>query len=135
MIPANLTIREAGQLLRDGSVTSAALTEALLGRAEALNPVLGAFTAITRDAAMDRAGKADAELAAGSDLGPLHGIPLVVKDIIDMEGAPTTANSEIHDLDPKWRTRTDAEVVVRLRASGSVFSRQGHHQRVRHRRA
>lgn len=121
MIANNLTIRDAGQQLRDGSLTSVAITEAFLNRAEKLNSVLGAFTTFTRDAALERAERADAELAAGTDLGPLHGIPLVVKDIIDMEGAPTTANSEIHDKDPKWQQRTDAEVVSRLRSAGSVF--------------
>lgn len=83
MIANNLTIRDAGQQLRDGSLTSVALTESLLNRAEKLNSVLGAFTTFTRDAALERAERADAELAAGTDLGPLHGIPLVVKDIID----------------------------------------------------
>jgi aspartyl-tRNA(Asn)/glutamyl-tRNA(Gln) amidotransferase subunit A len=121
VIPSNLTIREAGQRLRDGSLTSAALTESMLERAEKLNPVLGAFTTFTRERALERAEKADAELAQGTDLGPLHGIPLVIKDIIDMEGAPTSANSEIHDRDPKWAVRTDAVVVSRLRRAGSVF--------------
>jgi aspartyl-tRNA(Asn)/glutamyl-tRNA(Gln) amidotransferase subunit A len=122
VIPANLTIRAAGQQLRDGSITSLALTKAMLDRAQKLNPILGAYTAITRDAALERAAKADAELAAGIDLGPLHGIPLAIKDIIDMAGTATTANSEVHDNDPKWQEREDATVVGRLRAAGAVFT-------------
>jgi aspartyl-tRNA(Asn)/glutamyl-tRNA(Gln) amidotransferase subunit A len=122
VIRENLTIREAGKQLRDGSVTSLALTRAILDRAQKFNPALGAYTAITRDVALERAAKADAELAAGIDLGPLHGIPLAIKDIIDVAGTATTANSEVHDNDPKWQNRKDAAVVGRLRAAGAVFT-------------
>lgn len=121
-VPVNLTISEAGTRLRNGSLTSVALTEQALTRSESLNPALGGYTAITREPALAQAAVADAELAAGKDLGPLHGIPLAVKDIIDLAGTPTTANSELHDNDPSWQHRADATVSARLRSAGAVFT-------------
>lgn len=119
-IPNNLTIKEAAAQLRAGSLTSVELTQTILDKATALNPALGAYVEITPDLALEQAAKADADFRAGTDHGPLQGIPLAIKDIIDMEGAPTTANSHVHD-GPEWRTRTDAPVTARLRAAGAVF--------------
>lgn len=117
-----LTIADAGAALRAGTTTSVELTTAMLDRAEALDARLGAFVLLTRDLALAAAAAADEELAAGTDRGPLHGVPLAVKDIIDMTGTPTTANSEIHDV-PHWQDgRTDAPVVARLRAAGAVIT-------------
>jgi aspartyl-tRNA(Asn)/glutamyl-tRNA(Gln) amidotransferase subunit A len=113
------TIKEAATALRDGSLTSTALTQQILDRAIALNPALGAYVEITAEAALEQAGAADAALSAGDDRGPLQGIPLAIKDIIAMKGAPTTANS--HVLAPDWGAGTDAPVVSRLREAGAVF--------------
>jgi len=117
--PQFLTIKDAAAALRDGTTTSVQLTEGILARANALNDTLGAYVVITDDAALAQAAAADADFAAGIDLGPLQGIPLAIKDIIAMKGAPTTANS--HVLDPAWGEGTDAPVVERLRAAGAVF--------------
>jgi aspartyl-tRNA(Asn)/glutamyl-tRNA(Gln) amidotransferase subunit A len=114
-----LTIKDAAAALRGGTTTSAAMTEAMLDRIEHLNPRLGAFLAVTAEGAMDAARRADADLAAGVDKGPLQGIPLGVKDIIATLDAPTTANS--HILDPAWGAGWDAPVVARLRAAGAVI--------------
>ncbi|WP_406055624.1 amidase [Kribbella sp. NBC_00889] len=113
------TIKDAAAALRDGSLTSTALTQQILDRAVALNPALGAYVEITADAALEQAGAADTALAAGDDRGPLQGIPLAIKDIIAMKGAPTTANS--HVLAEDWGAGTDAPVVARLRDAGAVF--------------
>ncbi|MFG1621846.1 amidase [Kribbella sp. NPDC049227] len=113
------TIKEAATALRDGSLTSTTLTQQILDRAIALNPALGAYVEITAEAALEQAAAADAALAAGDDRGPLQGIPLAIKDIIAMKGAPTTANS--HVLAPDWGAGTDAPVVARLRDAGAVF--------------
>lgn len=118
-IPNNLTIRDAAAALRDGSLTSVALTEEILARTTALNETLGAYVEVTAEQALEQAAAADAALAAGQDTGPLQGIPLAIKDIIAMKGAPTTANS--HVLDPQWGAGTDAPVVARLRDAGAVF--------------
>ncbi len=117
MTPA--TIKDAAAALRDGSLTSTALTQQILDRAIALNQALGAYVEITADAALEQAGAADAALSAGDDRGPLQGIPLAIKDIIAMKGAPTTANS--HVLAEDWGAGTDAPVVARLRDAGAVF--------------
>src|SRR5262245_35581596 len=103
------TIKEAAAALRSGQISSERLTAALLERIEHLNPQLGAFIAVTGETAVAAAREADADLAAGTDKGPLHGIPLGVKDIIATREAPTTANS--HILDPAWGADRDAPVV------------------------
>ncbi|HTF08046.1 MAG TPA: amidase [Asanoa sp.] len=113
------TIKGAATALRDGSLTSTALTQQILDRAIALNPALGAYVDITADAALEQAAAADTALAAGDDRGPLQGIPLAIKDIIAMKGAATTANSRV--LAPTWGAGTDAPVVARLRDAGAVF--------------
>lgn len=114
-----LTIADAAAALRDGSITSVALTAEIVEKAKSLNPALGAYVTITGDAALAQAVEADLAFSQGRDLGPLQGIPLAIKDIIAMKGAPTTANSRV--LDPEWGAGTDAPVVSRLRAAGSVF--------------
>jgi aspartyl-tRNA(Asn)/glutamyl-tRNA(Gln) amidotransferase subunit A len=119
MTDVPLTIKDAAAALRSGTTTSADLTAALLERIERLNPSLGAFIVVTGDSALAAARQADAELRQGVDKGPLHGIPLGVKDIIATRDAPTTANS--HILDPEWGAGWDAPVVERLRATGAVI--------------
>jgi len=114
-----VTIKAAASAMRDGQITSAELTAAMLERIEHLNPRLGAFIAVTGDAAMVAAKQADADLDRGIDKGPLQGIPLGVKDIIATRDAPTTANS--HILDPSWGANWDAPVVERLRNVGAVL--------------
>ncbi|MGW6199021.1 amidase [Kribbella sp. NPDC055110] len=117
MLP--VTIKDAAAALRDGSLTSTALTQQILDKTTALNPALGAYVEITADAALEQAAAADAALAAGDDHGPLQGIPLAIKDIIALEGTPTTANSRV--LAPDWNGGVDAPVVNRLRGAGAVF--------------
>ena len=91
--PWDLTIAEAGRQLRAGSLTSAALTEAVLARIDATEPALNAFITRTDDLAREQATAADVELAAGRDRGPLHGIPFALKDLYDTAGIPTTGGS------------------------------------------
>src|SRR4051812_27636327 len=114
-----LTIKDAAAALRDGLLTSETLTTEMLDRIEHLNPTLGAFIAISGDAALEAAKEADRDLDRGIDKGPLQGIPLGVKDIIATRDAPTTANS--HILDRNWGAHWDAPVVERLRNAGAVI--------------
>src|SRR5437016_5125930 len=95
MSPPHLTIAEAGRALRDGRLTSAALTEAHLARIAAVDGELHSFALVTADRARADAVRADAELASGVDRGVLHGIPVGIKDLIDTAGVPTTANSRL----------------------------------------
>ena len=115
-----LTISDTISALRDGELTATALVEALIAKADRLDPELGCYLARTDEAALAAAAAADAELAAGDPVGPLHGIPLAVKDIIATADAPTTAQSLV--LDPSFGARGDAPVVARLRAAGAVIT-------------
>lgn len=117
-LPSTLT--EAAAALRSGAVTSVRLTEAAIDRAAKLDGPLGVYLARFDDYAMTMAAKADAELAAGADRGPLHGIPCAVKDIIAMAEGPTTAQSLI--LDRAWGAGRDAPVVARLKQAGAVIT-------------
>lgn len=109
---------EQGRRLRDGRLTSVALVEAHIARITTRDEAYRAFYVVTGERALAEAAQADAELAAGHDRGPLHGIPVGVKDLIDVAGLPTTA-------DAPGRTnaiaQVDAEVVERLRAAGAVL--------------
>ena len=113
------SIAEAGAWLRTGHASSVDLTRTCLRRAHASQDTLAAFVTITDQAALAAAERADRELAAGVDRGPLHGIPLGIKDIIATADAPTTANSRV--LDPAWGQRDDATVVRKLREAGAVL--------------
>jgi len=114
------TIEEAASALRTGRLSSLALTEGLLARADALDATLGTFVARFDGAALAAAKQADADFAAGIDRGPLQGIPLGIKDIIAAREGATTACSRILLGHPVWSRGVDAPVVARLRAAGAV---------------
>ena len=104
--------------LAAGEVTSAELVEASLLRIEQVDGEVGAFVTVTAELAREQAAAADAAHAAGSSLGPLHGLPLGLKDNIDTAGTVTTAGSAFFlDRVPA----EDAEVTRRLRAAGAVL--------------
>ena len=112
------SIQQASELLRHGSISPVELTTECLARIERLNPRLNAFITVTADTAMVQARQAEGEIQHGDWRGPLHGIPLALKDLIDTEGVRTTAASSLF----KDRIPTeDAEVVRRLKAAGAVL--------------
>lgn len=113
------TIQSAGAALRAGTTTAVALVESLQATADRLDHSLGTWLARFDDQAQAAAARADAELAAGTDRGPLHGIPLGIKDIIATDEGPTTAQSLV--LDPAWGAQGDGPVVGRLRQAGAVI--------------
>jgi aspartyl-tRNA(Asn)/glutamyl-tRNA(Gln) amidotransferase subunit A len=113
----HLTLREAGDLLHRRAVSPVELTDAYLARIERLNPALNAYLTVTADAARAAARQAEAELDDGVDRGPLHGIPLGLKDLIATAGVRTTAGSKIL---ADWVPDADATVVRRLQAAGAV---------------
>lgn len=115
-----LSMADAAARLRDGSLTSVALTEAVLARAEAHDERLGVYLTRFDESALSAAKRADEELASGTDRGHLHGIPLGVKDIIAVAEGPTTAQSLV--LDRAWGAGKDAPVVARLKAAGAVLT-------------
>src|SRR3954452_14283162 len=113
-----ITIEEFGRRLRARELTSVAVTEGCLRRIEADNPRLNAFITVTADEALRQAREADRELAAGHDRGPLHGVPLSIKDLLDIRGMPTTAASRVRDGHVAQR---DAPAIAHLRQAGAVF--------------
>jgi aspartyl-tRNA(Asn)/glutamyl-tRNA(Gln) amidotransferase subunit A len=113
-----MTIVAFAQKLRAGAVSSEAVTRACLERIAAEEPALNAFILVMADQALEQARRADRELAAGRDRGALHGVPISVKDLMDLEGVPTTAASRVADGRPAAR---DAAAMARLRDAGVVF--------------
>jgi aspartyl-tRNA(Asn)/glutamyl-tRNA(Gln) amidotransferase subunit A len=120
MIDIPLSVKDASERLRSGALSSVELTQAVLARADELDPQLGTYLARFDEAALASAATADAELAAGLDRGPFHGIPVGVKDILAASEGPTTAQSLI--LDPAWGAGKDAPIVRRLRQAGAIIT-------------
>ena len=85
-----LTIDEASRLIHDRELSSVELTQAHIDRIDALNDTLHAFLTPTPDLALQQAKNADNELAEGGSHGPLHGIPIALKDLCDTKGIRTT---------------------------------------------
>src|SRR5919197_6037082 len=88
-----MSLAEVSELLRFKKVSPVELTQACLARIEALNPELNAFITITSEMALEQARQAEAEIQRGNWRGPLHGIPLALKDLIDVAGIRTTGAS------------------------------------------
>jgi aspartyl-tRNA(Asn)/glutamyl-tRNA(Gln) amidotransferase subunit A len=108
----------AAALLRAGKVSPVELVRACLGRIEAQNPVLNAFITVTADSALQQASEAEADMRRGKWRGPLHGIPVALKDMIDTRGVRTTGASAVYlDRIPA----ADAAVVSRLKRAGAIL--------------
>jgi aspartyl-tRNA(Asn)/glutamyl-tRNA(Gln) amidotransferase subunit A len=112
------TISAVAPLLRAKDISPLELTRACLERIEKLNPTLNAFITVTADSALAQARAAESEIARGEWRGPLHGVPIALKDIIDTAGIRTTAASALFaDRIPT----EDAEVVRRLKQAGAII--------------
>src|ERR1039458_7960029 len=112
------TISELSRKRVDRSISPVELTHDCLDRIEKLNPVLNAFITVTAESALYRARIAEREIFLGHYLGPFHGIPRGLKDIIDVAGVRTTAASaQFKDRVPT----EDAQVVRRLRCGGAII--------------
>ena len=112
------TISDVTARVARGEVTSQKLTEQCLAKIQELNPKLNAFITVTGDEALAQARQADREIAAGRRIGPLHGIPISLKDLIDQKGIATTAASLVRK---DHMATADAVVTQRLREAGAVF--------------
>ena len=118
MEPYTLSIGEAGRALRAGELTVVSLVESVLGRIVETEPTLNAYITVTAESARTTAASLDAELQAGRDRGPLHGIPMAHKDLFETAGVLTTAGSKyLRENVPA----EDAEAVRRLGAAGAVL--------------
>lgn len=116
--PHLLSIAEAGRALRRGQLSSVALTRHTLQRIAENNDRLHAFIRVSEERALSDAAGADRELAAGTDRGPLHGIPYALKDIYDTAGIATTCHSKLR---LEHVPGTDSVVAARLAAAGGVL--------------
>ena len=114
------TVADAATRLRARELSSVELTAACLGQADRLDARLGTYLTRFDEQALAAAARADAELATGIDRGPLHGIPVAVKDVVATAEGPTTAQS-LAPL-PGWERPWDAPVVGRLRRAGAVIT-------------
>jgi len=113
-----LTLRQASDLVRRHDVSPVELTEACVARIERHDRAINAFITVTREQALATAHEMEMELRRGNRRGPLHGIPIALKDNIDTAGIKTTAASGVFkDRVPS----EDAEVVVRLKKAGAVL--------------
>ena len=114
----SMGILEISAQLRSKSLSPVELTRECLARIEKLNGKLNAFVAVTADSALQEARTAETEIQQGRWRGPLHGIPIGLKDLIDTAGVRTTAASAVlKDRVPK----RDADVVTRLKAAGAII--------------
>jgi aspartyl-tRNA(Asn)/glutamyl-tRNA(Gln) amidotransferase subunit A len=114
----DLSIPEAGARLRDGTLTSAALTQAHLDRIALIEPTIHAFVEVTKEWALAAAARADDALARGDDYGPLHGIPIALKDLIDVQGVATTCGSHLR---ASHVPAEDSDVARGLVQAGAVL--------------
>ncbi|MEO6970410.1 MAG: amidase, partial [Chthoniobacterales bacterium] len=115
---AELDLAEASRQVRACSVSPVELTRACLRRIERFNPRLDAFITVTPERALAEARAAEHEIAQGNWRGPLHGIPIALKDNIDTAGVRATAASAVFE---SRVPREDAEVVRQLKAAGAIF--------------
>jgi aspartyl-tRNA(Asn)/glutamyl-tRNA(Gln) amidotransferase subunit A len=115
---AMISLKEASERIRAKKVSPVELTEACLARIKVYNPKTNAFISVMRDLALKQAKELEKEQMAGRFRGPLHGIPIALKDNIDSVGVRTTAGSKT--LEGNFPTE-DAEVTARLRAAGAIF--------------
>jgi aspartyl-tRNA(Asn)/glutamyl-tRNA(Gln) amidotransferase subunit A len=113
-----VNVQEAGAALRSGALSSVELTTTALDRVRQLDPQLNSFLTLTADTALAEARRADDELAAGHDRGPLHGIPIALKDLFLTRGVRTTGGSKVYE---RFVPEIDSAVGEKLAAAGAVM--------------
>ena len=114
----HLTIGEAAPLIAAGELSPVELTRAYLARIDAIDGKLNAFVTLTPELALSQARQAEAEIHAGRYRGPLHGIPIGLKDLYDTAGIKTTAMSRVT---PDRVPDEDATTVAKLYEAGAVL--------------
>jgi aspartyl-tRNA(Asn)/glutamyl-tRNA(Gln) amidotransferase subunit A len=114
----DLGVGDAGEAIRLGETTSSELVEACLARIASTDHALQAWVTVDADGAAATARERDADVRAGRPLGPLHGVPIGIKDIIDVAGMTTTAGAAAF---AHTQPQRDATLVARLHAAGAVI--------------
>ena len=116
--PCELSVGQAMRMMRFGELSPVDIVESALRRIEALEPQLHAWVEVLGEQALEAAQRAEDELQRGEDRGPLHGIPVAVKDLIDVEGVQTKCGSRVREhVAPAME---DAPVVAMLREAGAI---------------
>ncbi|MCB5906518.1 amidase [Streptomyces pinistramenti] len=123
MQPYELTLAGAAKAIGAGGLSPTELTDSYLERIEAVEGQLGAYVTVRAQAAREAAARAGRDIAAGRHLGPLHGIPMGLKDLIDVAGLPTTASSRVR---ADHTASADSTVAARLKAAGAVLIGKTH---------
>ena len=123
MRSTDLGVQAAAAAIRSGELTATALVDACLDRIRALDSTLKAWILVDDEGARAAARAADDAVRARATLGPLHGVPIGVKDIIDVAGLPTTAGAREF---AHARPTRDATCVARLRAAGAIVLGKTH---------
>ena len=113
-----LSLDEVARRLKARKVSSVEATQAILDRIAKLDPKLKSYATLTAERALSDAAARDAESAAGKSRGPLHGVPIAVKDLCNTAGVPTAAGMAIHRHNVPAK---DSTVVARLKAAGAVI--------------
>ncbi len=116
--PTDLTIAEAAERLRTKRLSASELAAAYLARIERVNPLLNAYVTVTTERALADARRATDEIARGDHRGPLHGIPIGLKDLVDTAGIRTTYGSKVHATHVP---AADAVVAQKLARAGAVL--------------
>ncbi|MEU8469332.1 amidase [Streptomyces sp. NPDC029006] len=123
MQPFELSLTEASRAVRARELSPVELTESVLARIAAVEGRLGAYVTVAADEALAAAVRAEREISGSGPRGPLHGIPMALKDLIDAEGMPTTASSHVRAGHVAER---DSRVAERLGAAGAVLLGKTH---------
>ncbi|MBD0422049.1 Asp-tRNA(Asn)/Glu-tRNA(Gln) amidotransferase GatCAB subunit A [Streptomyces sp. TRM S81-3] len=123
MQPYELSLARAADAIRARTLSPVELVDSVLDRIEQAEPHLGAYVTVTAEQARRAARAAEQDVAAGRLRGPLHGVPLALKDLIDVAGAATTASSRVR---ADHRAQADSTVAARLAAAGAVLVGKTH---------
>ncbi|WP_327064731.1 amidase [Kitasatospora sp. NBC_01302] len=123
MQPYELSLAAAADAIRDRQLSPVELVDSVLTRIEQVEPLLGAYVAFDAEQARRAAREAEAEVAQGRHRGPLHGVPMGLKDLIDVAGWATTASSQVR---ADHRAQADSTVAARLTAAGAVLLGKTH---------
>lgn len=112
-----LSLSAVTRRVKSGELTAVRVAEAMLARIERLEPTLGAYVLVLAERALEQAAALDARRERGEQLGPLHGAPIGLKDLLWTKGIPTTCGTRVL---ADWRPDADATVVQRLEAAGAI---------------
>ncbi|MEO1493563.1 MAG: amidase [Pseudomonadota bacterium] len=119
----DLSLCDVAAKIKSGDVSPVEVTQACLDRAAETEPKLSAFSCVMADSAMSEARAAEGKIASGKYKGPLHGIPVGIKELYDVAGLPTTSSSKVRE---NWMAETDSASVAQLRAAGAVILGKTH---------